>query len=352
MDHYLRQLAQELIDKPRWNNVLKRFMDVLRINIFLVDFEGRLIILPYDEGDRKRYGFNLLSKTFHFDFSGKDENLLKDFIPHDSYLECKDALDFHVFAIPIVIEKEKIISYLIVGPVILHKKLDSNDYRRLALDLNLDPEMLINEIQELRVVSYVTIKAVLDLLSAVVKDIVNLNLEKKRLRQTRVNEEILPKGVLETAQEIFSTIRIDEMLVTMLDIALTLANAECGSIMVLDKNLGCLTIKVSRGIEEDRIRKTRVKLGEGIAGLAAQENTPFVILGEKSDNRIKPLLKRQDIKQSAIIPLAIKNRVFGVMNIYTKKEEGRIEENIQNFKNLSKLISTAIISSANQSTLS
>jgi hypothetical protein len=343
-----QQIIQELIDKPRWTNVLKRFMDVLRVNILLVDFEGRLVILPYEEGDPKRYGFNLLQQTFHFDFTGKDANLLKDFVSHDSYLECKDAFDFHAFAIPITVEEEKIIAYLVVGPVILHKKWPAEEYPVKAAQWNIDSSMLLNEIQDLRIVSYVTIKAVLDLLSAVVKDIIHLNLEKKRLHQTRFNKQLLPKEVLETAQEIFSTIHIDEMLVTMLDVALTLANAECGSIMMFDKERGHLTIKVSRGIDEDRVRKTRVKLGEGISGLAAQENCSFVITGEKSDNRLKTLIKRQDIRQSAIIPLAVKNRVFGVMNIHTKKDEGKIEENAQNIKNLSRLISSAILSTASQ----
>lgn len=306
------------------------------------------MILPYDEGDRKRYGFNLLMRSFRFDFSGKDANLLDNFSPHDSYLECRDPFDFHAFAIPIMVEEERTIAYLVVGPVILHKKWSDAEYLSAAKPLNLDPELLSNEIQELRVVSHLTIKAVLDLLSAVVRDVVHLNLEKKRLHQTRFNKELLPKEVVDAAQEIFSTIHVDEMLVSMLDVTLTLANAECGSIMILDKGSGCLSIKVSRGVGERWVRSTRLKLGEGIAGIAAQENTSFIISAGRADNRIKHLLKRDDIRHSAVIPLAIRNRVLGVLNIHTKRAEGRIEENVQNIKNLSKLISTAIISSATQ----
>ena len=106
-----------------------------------------------------------------------------------------------------------------------------------------------------------------------------------------------------------------------------------------------LTIKVSRGIDGENALQARLKIGEGIAGIAADENTSFVISGEQSDNRIKQLLKRPDIKQSVVIPLSSQDRVFGVLNLHTKCEEKKIgiNEN-KNLQNLSKLISTVIYS--------
>ena len=69
---------------------------------------------------------------------------------------------------------------------------------------------------------------------------------------------------------------------TLLDVALKMTNTECGSIMVVDQEKqGDLTIKVSRGLNEERVKNTRVRIGEGIAGLAAKENKPFVIHGQQ-----------------------------------------------------------------------
>ena len=162
------------------------------------------------------------------------------------------------------------------------------------------------------------------------------------MHQVRFNKDILPKGITETANNLYKSIVLDELLVTILDVALNLTQAECGSIMILDDKKGDLAIKVSRGLDQDKIKSTSLKIGEGIAGVAAKENTSFFISGLEGDNRIRHLLKRVDIKQSLVLPLSYQNRVLGVLNLHTKKEENKIYENVNNLKNFSKLISVAI----------
>ncbi len=49
-----------------------------------------------------------------------------------------------------------------------------------------------------------------------------------------------------------------------------MTNIECISILVADGKKKVMTIKVSRGIDSSRVHNTRVKLGEGIAGLVAK----------------------------------------------------------------------------------
>ncbi len=337
----LKQLVNELIIKEKWAEFLKRFIDVLRINIFLIDFQGKLLLPPLREGENERYGGKFLSISFGFDFTSQESNLLEAFESHGPYLEAKDPFDFHAFAIPVRVDK-KIIAFMIVGPVILNKGWQNDDYINLASRLNINVNALIDAIHEVRVVSFVTMKAILDLLSEVVKNIVELSFEQKKLHQVRFNKDILPKGITETANNLYKSIVLDELLVTILDVALNLTQAECGSIMILDDKKGDLAIKVSRGLDQDKIKSTSLKIGEGIAGVAAKENTSFFISGLEGDNRIRHLLKRVDIKQSLVLPLSYQNRVLGVLNLHTKKEENKIYENVNNLKNFSKLISVAI----------
>jgi len=90
-------------------------------------------------------------------------------------------------------------------------------------------------------------------------------------------------------------------------------------------------------------KNTRVKIGEGIAGIAAKENTAFVINGNQCDNRIKQFLTRPEVKQAYITPIASQNRVFGIMNLHTKNDAAPIvSQNLDIIQQLSRLISAAI----------
>ena len=340
----LRKLTEELIIKEKWSDFLKRFIDVLKINMFIVDYEGQAIIPPGQNGDRGRYGGEFLEKTFKFDLSGQKSNLIEGFKTSGSYLESVDSLNLHTFAIPVKADKGRIIAYMIAGPVILNKRDSTEFYIDRSQRLGLDYADFLGVIQEVRVVSFVSIKAILDLLSEVVRDIVQLNLEKKTLHQKRFDKNILPKEIVDAAKGLYSKIHLDELLITILDTALNLTQAECGSIMFLDEKSHKLSIKVSRGIDETFVRKARIKVGEGVAGMAADKNESFMISGVKAESRIKPFLKRPEIKQAAVIPLSAKDKVFGVLNIHTKKENGHIFETEEKLHNFSRLISAAITS--------
>ena len=341
MDEDIQKSADELIDKGKWAEFLFRFVNVLRINIAIVDTVGRIIVPPFREGDHGLYGSDFLTATFDMDFSGKG-SFVWSFEQKGAYWEIKDGLDFHAFAIPIKIEADKIIAYLVVGPVILNKRRDQESYLADATRLNMNISDLVDHIQEIRVVSFLTIKSVLDLLAEVVKDVIEIRLEKQKLHKKRFEKEVLAKQIVDAAQDMYATIHLDEMLVTILDVAMNLTGAEGGSIMIVDEDKQHLTIKVSRGLDQAKIKATRVRLGEGIAGMAAQSNEPFIIQGSKGSNRIQHLLKRPEIKQSVILPLSSHDQVLGVLNLHTKSEEHKIDANVESIKYLSRLITTAI----------
>ena len=303
-----------------------------------------MIVPPdFDErNSRARYGAQLFQSAFGFDFTDAESDVLSKFKQHGPYLEACGAMDLYAFAVPIKALEDKTIAYLIAGPLILNKRLESQNYARQAEELALDEDELTDVIHEIRVVSFVTIKSILDLLAQIAKDIVDLNIEKRNIHARRFNKEIYPQSVASVAQDMYSTIHLDELLITALDVALNCTGAECGSIMLLDKEKNEFTIKVSKGLDQQKVLAARTRMGEGVSGLAAQENRPLVIKGTEGDSRLKPFLKRPEIKQSAVIPLSIQNRVLGILNVHTKKDAVSIDVGERNIQHLSRLISTAI----------
>lgn len=334
-----QQLAREIIRRDKWWDILSRFIDVLRINIFMVDSKG-LVILPPDES---KYGGRFTADhSLGFDLLLDSSNIIKNFEDKGQYLESINRYDLHSFAIPIVVESKTVIAYMIVGPVILNRKMDTAEYESWALKYGANPKDLVNEIHELRVVSNVMIGSILDLLSEIVRDNIDLSIKEKELDQMKLSREMFPvSGKNNAAQEIYSAVRLDELLITLLDVALKMTNTESGSIMVLDDKQKDLMIKVSRGLNAERIEKSKSKMGEGIAGLAAKENQTFFIEGQSTDNRIAHLLKRSDIKESLVLPLQSKGKVFGVLNVSTRTNESKIKDNLDNLQYLAKLLSSA-----------
>ncbi len=334
----LRQLALKIINKEKWWDILSRFIDVLHINIFIVDSQGA-VILPPEEG---KYGGRLLvDRSLGFGLGQESSSFLKKFEPHGHYLEYVNPIKLHQFAIPLKIGGD-IMAYMIVGPVILNRRQENEQYQAIARDLNTDFRHLVNEINGLRVVSHIMINSILDLLYEIVKNNIDLSGIKKEIYE-KDGSETLPKEVKEAARELYSTACLDELLVTLLDIALKMTNTECGSIMIADKEKGGdLVVKVSRGLNQKTIQDARIRIGEGIAGLAAQERVPYVIHGQEGDNRIKNLLKRPEIRHSLVMPLIMKNRIFGVLNVHTREDYQNIENNLGNLQYLSELLASVI----------
>ena len=187
--------------------------------------------------------------------------------------------------------------------------------------------------------------SILDLLYEIVKNNIELSGIKLAIYEHAEGKDSFPfpAAIKHAAKDLFSTVCVDELLVTLLDVALKMTDTECGSILVADpEKQGDLTIKISRGLSPEKIKDTRIKVGEGIAGLAALEQKPFIIHGQQGDNRIKHLLKRPEIQHSLVMPLKGKRRILGVLNLHTRQPQCNIESNLENLEYLSNLLSSVV----------
>ncbi len=332
----LKETIQKVINKEKWWDILSRFIDVLHINIFIIDSEGR-VVLPPEEG---KYGGGLLTNPkLGFDVVMSASNIIQKFKNNGLYLEYVNKYGLSAYAIPINIESKNTIAYMIVGPLVLNRKMDIHRYEELVKEAGINANEFLNQIRENRVVSNIMLNSILDLLSEIIKDNVELSLRGKFIKPAVEEDEALNE-INKFAQEIYSTVRLDELLVTLLDVALKMTDSECGSIMVADEKNRDLAVKVSRGLKDEHTVETRVKMENSIAGIAFRDNSAFFINGQQGDNRIKHLLKRPEIKQALVIPLMSKDRIIGVLNLHTKKEESKIKDNFDNLQYLTKLLSS------------
>ncbi len=106
---------------------------------------------------------------------------------------------------------------------------------------------------------------------------------------------------------------------TILDISVRLANADKGSVMLLENGSSYLIIKAAKGINKKLMQEIRIKAGEGIAGLVFKKGTPVIVEDIEKDMHI-PAKKRPKYKTGSFIsiPLKIEDKTIGVLNIADK----------------------------------
>jgi len=145
---------------------------------------------------------------------------------------------------------------------------------------------------------------------------------------------------------IFSRYHEEKILNSMLDACLLVLEADSGSVMTLDKKTNKLHIKAASRLSDDIIDNTSIKLGDGIAGLAAATAKPIILPKDEVKNGIADKMKRRYIMSSLVLPFskADEEDIYGVLNLnILRKEQDFTERDIAIIKELVNITSLALI---------
>ncbi|MFH1283081.1 MAG: HD domain-containing phosphohydrolase [bacterium] len=119
----------------------------------------------------------------------------------------------------------------------------------------------------------------------------------------------------------------DELTKSILDSASRLVHAEMGSLMLLERETRELVIVVAKGLPRGVVTQTRVAIGEGIAGKVAQMGKAIHVEDIESDPRfLRTNLERYGSKSFISVPLRVKSRVIGVLNINSNSSDRIFDE--------------------------
>ncbi len=133
-----------------------------------------------------------------------------------------------------------------------------------------------------------------------------------KLSSSSTSEQL--EALYNISKALNSTLDVQEVLQTMLDMALEIFDADAGSVML--EAGGFLTIHVSSGLEDEIVEKTRQKLGVGIAGWVATTGEPLHLDGKVRDPRFTELVERGDsIASSLSVPIKVEQEIAGVLMI-------------------------------------
>jgi ligand-binding sensor protein/putative methionine-R-sulfoxide reductase with GAF domain len=290
---------RDLIDIQSWQRIQDSFSQVTGVDIRMVDARGNSITSrsmsqasAYSESRQALYARTKVCEDCLPTFLGGegvvDRNLSFYCIP-----------GIHHFIVPLSIENA-VLGYLIMGPLILVMRKPKDQYVQIAEELSMDLDELWDAILQLKVMSFHGAQAMVELVKDVGEYIIGLAYRK-----------IIPPEREYIAPEP----QLSKILDLLLDVAFEISSADIGSVMLLDKHRNELSIHASRGLDDDIIAKTRVKVGSRISGLAAKEGKSYLIDNEIQDNRIKACLDRPTLNSAMVVPLKMEDRVVGVLNL-------------------------------------
>ena len=329
--------AEDIVNLECWQTVQDLFSDALEITLRTVTPSGSLLSTI---SRPLRLCEMIHSKTSSpSDFCGKCtlSKSTESLSEIREITNAKCSFDLDTFIVPIKAVGSKFFAYIVVGPVSLKDRKSPSQYAKDAALFNINVEELADGLIEINVFSYSKIYSITKLIESVFSNMTQAGYHKKRLG------EIAPE--IAEMDPIFMRYYEEKILNALLRSCTIALDADSGSVMTVDKKTNTLSIKVSSKIEEDIKNDTQVKIGEGIAGLAAATSQPIILPKDKDKRELYGKLNRKYIKSSMIIPFEKGNshEVYGVINLnVVRKDRDFSEKDIALTRELINMASAAL----------
>lgn len=152
--------------------------------------------------------------------------------------------------------------------------------------------------------------------------------------------------LLEINSSINSTIELDELLRTIIDVAKVVMHAEASSLALLDKTTDELVFHLAMGEAGKVVESMRIPKGKGIAGYVAQTGKPLIVPDVSQDERFFKGVDEQSKFQTRSIlcvPLSrLGNQVIGVLQVLNKQQGTFDETDLVLFSSLANIAAIAI----------
>ena len=328
---------KDLVNLEEWQKIQDSFSESLDITLRTIDLSGKL--LTKTSGPRRLCSKIPSNIPRCSDYCGNCVlNLkLKDEIKIKKLTNAKCHFGLDVFVLPISAVGDSIAAYMIVGPLIPNKRKSKAEYEAYAKEVDVDIEELMDALVEINVFTYNRMRSVSGLLSDIFSYMAKTGYHKKRL------SEIAPELI--GSDPMFLLQYEEKVLRAFLDSCTIALDADSGSVMTLNRNSNTLRIKVASKLSQSVIDDTDIKLGDGIAGVAAATAEPIILPKDEKKNGLSRKMTRKYIRSSMIVPFRKANEsdVYGVLNLnIVRRKKEFSEKDTALVKELTNLASIAL----------
>ena len=147
----------------------------------------------------------------------------------------------------------------------------------------------------------------------------------------------------EVARLAASTRTWDELMVTIVDRAQEAARADVCSLYLMDRDGAGITLAATNGLAKEYIGRAKLRLGQGITGIAAETRSPITSLDIRNDERFAWITgPDQPHTSMCSVPLVWNDQVVGVLNVQTVRPRRFLASDVRFLETLAALLAGVV----------
>lgn len=129
------------------------------------------------------------------------------------------------------------------------------------------------------------------------------------------------QALSEISRAITSDLYLEDILKLIVTVTAQSMGSNLCSLMLTDEKTQELVIRATQTISEAYNKKKPLKIGEGIAGKVVKENKPIAIFDvfKEKEYKYKDIAKKEGIASLLCVPLSVRGKAIGVINLYTSE---------------------------------
>ncbi|MCM8771905.1 MAG: GAF and ANTAR domain-containing protein [Candidatus Omnitrophica bacterium] len=151
---------------------------------------------------------------------------------------------------------------------------------------------------------------------------------KNKVKKT-VSEEI--EALIRISKAITSDMYIEDILKLIVNVTAEVFKSKVCSILLYDEKENVLKIRATQAMSDEYLKKPPLKPDEGIAGKVFTSKKPIVVedVRKEKEYKYREIAEKEGLVSLLSVPLIVKNRAIGVLNVYTTKKHNFTEEEIE-----------------------
>lgn len=129
------------------------------------------------------------------------------------------------------------------------------------------------------------------------------------------------KTLNKISRAIVSDLYLEDILKLIVTLTANVMKAKVCNVWLIDEKKQEFNIKATQSMHQEYLDKRTIKLNEGIVGLVAREKKPKIIFDvlKEEQYKEKKLARKEGLVSMASIPMMVRDKVIGVLNVYTNK---------------------------------